>query len=351
MRYFENPLKDRNTKKGFTLIELMVVVGIFTVIMSIILIAINPREQISRASDMGTKMTAQDVIGSTISYFTDEKKLPWTNNKDCKAELDAGGYLADMPNCIDELLGKDLGKDYLKKSELKEIYVNKCGNSAVLCYSPKSKIENQDAEARFSKFGVNQPGCPGKDKDSSIECYWCKPVLVTSSCTLPPPLAPTPTATPSATLTPTLAPTTTPSPTPTPIVEKKIYDTWNIYLISNGAIRSGNWTITKPELITMLGTYHWNSPSVDCCSYPWNVGRGAPPGTIYIRRSSDNAIVWQGMSETTENETYHQVFPNVTLPADTYYVTDDAVAWSYNFLSDLLSGGSQSGFLRVYVQQ
>jgi hypothetical protein len=110
-----------------------------------------------------------------------------------------------------------------------------------------------------------------------------------------------------------------------------IFDTWNIYGVSNGAARSGNWTITEPRLIAELMTYHWNG------------GSGTAAGTMHIRKSSDSSIVWQGAATTSSPNTYHYAYPNVVLPADTYYVTYTAAAWSYN----TQSGGVNSGFLRV----
>ncbi|MBM3133674.1 MAG: hypothetical protein FJZ95_11680, partial [Chloroflexi bacterium] len=83
-----------------------------------------------------------------------------------------------------------------------------------------------------------------------------------------------------------------------------------------GATRSRDWTISESKVITRIWTYHDNSVE------------GAPPNYIYIRKSSDGSIVWQGMS--TGGEYHHWVYPGVTLPAGTYYCTDAAANWQKN---------------------
>ncbi len=77
-----------------------------------------------------------------------------------------------------------------------------------------------------------------------------------------------------------------------------------------GASRSRNWTLYESTLVTRIWTYHDNGDE------------GAPQNYVYIRRSSDGAVVWQGMS--TGDQYSHWVYPNVTLPAGTYYCTTPA---------------------------
>lgn len=169
---------------GFTLVELLIVLGILGVLLGTTLTAVDPYEQASRARDFSTKATAQDFIIANINYFVFNKALPWKKDSNCLAELTAGGTLDTMPDCAEELIQEGVLKDkYLASSEVKDIYVNKCGDTAVLCYNPRSKIENKDAETRYSKFGVNEPGCPAANGDSR-DCYWCKPVTRSDSCVM-----------------------------------------------------------------------------------------------------------------------------------------------------------------------
>lgn len=186
---------------GFTLLELLVVCGMLAILFGIVLIALNPFEQTNRAKDLSVKIAAQDFVSATIQFLLEEKKLPWDLNVDCNTELTTGGTLSDMPHCLSELIESEtLSETYRKSDETEEIQVRKCDDSVVLCYNPKSKKEYALTEVHYTKYGVNDPGCPGAK--GSGECYWCKPVQGNKSCTEPP--SPTPTAAPvQSTATPT----------------------------------------------------------------------------------------------------------------------------------------------------
>ncbi len=115
--------------------------------------------------------------------------------------------------------------------------------------------------------------------------------------------------------------------------ETTIYDNWNVYSVTNGAVRSQNWTISEDTLISQLLTYHYNN------------GSGSPNANIYIKLASDGSVVWYGMSGERHDGKYHFVYPNIVLGPGTYYCTDVAGGWSYN----TLSGGVYAGFLKVFT--
>lgn len=196
--------------KGFTLIEILVVFGILTIIMSITLIAMNPAEQTNRANDISARVTSEDFIRANALYYTEKKILPWAKNPACLNEIAVGGTLDSMPNCVEELTDAVVLKNkYMEQSDMREIHLNRCGDSAVVCYHPKSKDEYQ--YATYDKFGVSKPGCPGANGNSP-DCYWCKPVVKHATCTIQP--SPTPSPTGLSTLTPTVAATPTSTPLP-----------------------------------------------------------------------------------------------------------------------------------------
>lgn len=172
--------KSKRISLGFTLMELLVVMGILAIIIGITLIAVNPAEQINKSSDIRRQAIATDFVKANVAYFATEKQLPWEKNEDCLNEINAGGSLAEMPNCLGELIGGGkLQEVVMENQEFEDVQVNQCGNTAVVCYNPRSK--EQYEQATYNKFGVNRPGCPGTNGTSS-ECYWCKPVMDTPSC-------------------------------------------------------------------------------------------------------------------------------------------------------------------------
>lgn len=61
------PLKR---KHGFTLIELLVVIAVIGILAGVILVAINPLQQLARARDAGRKQTLSQLVNALSSYYS-----------------------------------------------------------------------------------------------------------------------------------------------------------------------------------------------------------------------------------------------------------------------------------------
>lgn len=100
---------------------------------------------------------------------------------------------------------------------------------------------------------------------------------------------------------------------------KVIYDTWNTGIVDNNPTCSPFFTISEPQMITYIGTYHWNH------------GKGAPGGTISLR-NGDGTIYgpWEVETMPTQDQ-FWIAHPNEILPAGFYTIEDsDPATWSQN---------------------
>ena len=59
--------------KGFTLVELLVVIGILSVLLAIVLIAINPARQFSQANDTQRRSDVNAILNAIHQYGADNK--------------------------------------------------------------------------------------------------------------------------------------------------------------------------------------------------------------------------------------------------------------------------------------
>lgn len=79
-----------SARKGFTLVELLVVIAVLGVLAASVLIAINPLEQLARARDAGRKSSLAQLGHAMESYNTSNGKYPPGNNGWMQALKDAG---------------------------------------------------------------------------------------------------------------------------------------------------------------------------------------------------------------------------------------------------------------------
>lgn len=70
--------------KGLTLIELLIVIAVIGVLAAMILIAINPLEQLARGRDAGRKSSVGQLGNAVQAYYTSRSVFPtvaeWTNS-------------------------------------------------------------------------------------------------------------------------------------------------------------------------------------------------------------------------------------------------------------------------------
>ncbi len=102
-------LKKIKGAKGFTLVELLVVISILSILLAIVLIAINPARQVTQARDTQRRSDVLAILNSINQYFADNGVLPPSLASDCptKDNIGSGGgdlatdvvptYIADLP--------------------------------------------------------------------------------------------------------------------------------------------------------------------------------------------------------------------------------------------------------------
>ena len=63
--------------RGFTMIELLIVIAVLGILAVAVLAAINPIEQINRGRDTGTRSDAEQLIGAIDRYYASKGYYPW----------------------------------------------------------------------------------------------------------------------------------------------------------------------------------------------------------------------------------------------------------------------------------
>ncbi len=64
-------------EKGFTLVELLIVIALIGVLAVAVLAAINPLEQLNRARDTGMESDASQLLAAIDRFYASQEKFPW----------------------------------------------------------------------------------------------------------------------------------------------------------------------------------------------------------------------------------------------------------------------------------
>lgn len=63
-------------RSGFTLVELLVVIGIIAVLFAVVLIAINPAKRFAEANNARRSMDVRNILDAVITYTADVRSVP-----------------------------------------------------------------------------------------------------------------------------------------------------------------------------------------------------------------------------------------------------------------------------------
>ncbi|HRY30975.1 MAG TPA: prepilin-type N-terminal cleavage/methylation domain-containing protein [Candidatus Paceibacterota bacterium] len=108
MSFFQ--LSKRNTQKGFTLLEMLLVIAIIAILAAIVIVAINPSRQLAQARNAQRASDLNAIHKAVQQYYIDE--LDWPDGLDGSLQeiCDTGGDTVE-PDCVD--LSAELVPTYL----------------------------------------------------------------------------------------------------------------------------------------------------------------------------------------------------------------------------------------------
>lgn len=192
------------TRKGFTLVELLIVIALIGVLVLVVLAAINPIEQANKARDTRFRSDGAQLLAAIDRYFASKSEFPWVTVAPTYSNDDDFGYMSaanelvgvcgTLSNCdLDGVLISNLelkesfrGRDFLTAStDDKRIHVGKAAGaskSTYACFYPQSKSIRDKAIAEGKVYsalnidGTRTVAPSGTcDPTWTTSCYVCVP--------------------------------------------------------------------------------------------------------------------------------------------------------------------------------
>lgn len=164
---------------GFTLIELIVIMGILAILAATLIALLNPGEQIKKAKDATIQAATLEYRNSANRYAASFHAYPWDSvsdgGSDCLGGIynPAGILAANIEACNNALINAgEMSPSINDKVDIRTgLYITEDSSSSptklMVCYKPSSRHNINDPMTKYTSSG--QPTCTV----GSGDCYWC----------------------------------------------------------------------------------------------------------------------------------------------------------------------------------
>lgn len=175
MRAKSEKVKAKRLSKGFTLIEILIVVVLLGILAVAVLSAINPIEQIRKARDSGRKSDAAELLNSYERYYTTFQEYPLSGATFAASATAADDNSISSMVLVDELKAQFTSRRTVSDGELC-VTVN-AADLVSVCYEPESTSGQTGGFGPLMNASNTGPSgtCAAYDGDCSGSCYVCVP--------------------------------------------------------------------------------------------------------------------------------------------------------------------------------
>lgn len=192
--------KMKKFSKGFTMIELLIVIAVLGILAVAVLSAINPIEQINRGRDTASKSDTEQLLSAIDRYNASRGLWPWQDEAGDDQGVEFRQVTSSYPplagtckmlqNLASAPSGSCMGTDEVKAAFVNRVVSPKSnalyigfggatGNSVYVCFNPQSGSFKKEADDRCSEKPIDYPGlacggCPITSLGKHVNCV-CLP--------------------------------------------------------------------------------------------------------------------------------------------------------------------------------
>jgi prepilin-type N-terminal cleavage/methylation domain-containing protein len=169
----------KKIQKGFTLVELLIVIALLGALAIGLIGALDPFEQLKKGTDTGTRNTVSEIHSAIIRYYALKGYMPWCTELTCVDLGVTGAALNNADTGMPAALLKIVETGELKASfttlqsgELAKVFVTGDDVNAKVCFKPTSKSFRADKNTKFDINGDIEAVITCGTTDATA-CYWC----------------------------------------------------------------------------------------------------------------------------------------------------------------------------------
>jgi len=167
-------MKKLYSNKGFTLVELLIVIALLGALAIGLIGALDPFEQLKKGTDTGTRNSVSEVHSAIIRYYALKGFMPWcTDALTCTNPSGTPLLSAPMVSALSMItLTGELKTNFtaINSGELGKVFVTGTETDVAVCYKPGSKSFRSDINTKYLVDAGAGTGCGTTD---ATACYWC----------------------------------------------------------------------------------------------------------------------------------------------------------------------------------